>query len=87
MNLILAIVVGGVIGWIAYTVLSANRERGMRTSLFIGMFGGLLGAQLAPIFGAAASSDGNLNVFLLVIAAASAAGCLVIANMIARRSA
>lgn len=85
MNLIVGIVVGTLIGWIAHTVLNANQERTLRASLFIGVFGGALGVQLAPMLGAAETSEGQLNVFSLVIAAASALACIIIANMIARR--
>ena len=85
MNLLLGIVTGGLIGWLVFAVLNNHQQRSLRASLFIGIFGGVLGVQLAPLFGATQSSDSQLNLFSLVIATASAAACFVIANMIASR--
>ena len=86
MNLILGIAAGGLVGWIAYGMLNATREKGLRASLFIGLVGGALGVQLSPLFSASHGSEGQFDLFSLVISAASAAGCLIVANIIAQRS-
>ena len=85
MNLILALLIGSLIGWIAFALMRFNAQRGMRTSLAIGLVGGGIGMQLAQMLGAAPSVEGQLNVFALVISAAAAGACLIIANMITNR--
>lgn len=86
MNLIIGIIAGGLAGWFAYGVLNAIHDKGLKASLLIGSFGGMLGTQLAPLLNASASGeDGQFNVFSLVLAVACAVGALIVVNMIARR--
>ena len=86
MNIVMWILTGGIVGWIAYAVLKANADRGIVASMIIGMVGGYLGGNvLAPMFGAAAASPGDFSPFALFIAGATAAGCLTISNMIRNR--
>ena len=85
MNLILGLLAGSLIGWVAFALLRLNTEQGLRTSLFIGLIGGGIGMQLAQMLSTTGSADGQLNVFALVIAAATAGACLIIANMVASR--
>lgn len=86
MNIAMWILAGGIMGWIGYAALNANAERGLVVSIIIGMVGGFLGGNvLAPMFGAAAASPGDFSPFALFVAAASAAGCLAISNMIHNR--
>ena len=85
MNLILGLLAGTFIGWVAFALLRLNTDQGLRTSLFIGLIGGGIGMQLAQMLGTKATGDGQLNVFALVVAAATAGACLVISNMVASR--
>jgi uncharacterized membrane protein YeaQ/YmgE (transglycosylase-associated protein family) len=85
MNLILGIIVGGVIGWAAFRLLRVNTAQGIGVSLAIGVFGGGMGVQVAPMFRAMPVADGQLNIFALVIAAAAASALLVITSMISSR--
>ena len=87
MNLALALLIGSLIGWAAFALMRYNTQRGMRTSLAIGLIGGGIGMQLAQMLSTAPSVDGQLNVFALVISAATAGACLIIANMITNRGA
>ncbi|OGA53547.1 MAG: hypothetical protein A3G24_17560 [Betaproteobacteria bacterium RIFCSPLOWO2_12_FULL_62_13] len=86
MNIAMWILAGGIMGWIGYAALGANADRGLVVSIIIGMVGGFFGGNvLAPMFGAAAANPGDFSPFALFIAAASAAGCLTISNMIRNR--
>jgi len=85
MNLILGLLAGSLVGWVAFALLRLNTQQGLRTSLFIGFVGGGIGMQLAQMVGTTAIPDGQLNVFALCIAAATAGACLIVSNMIASR--
>jgi uncharacterized membrane protein YeaQ/YmgE (transglycosylase-associated protein family) len=85
MNLILGLLMGALIGWVAFTLLRLNTRQGLRTSVLIGVIGGGIGMQLAPMVSAAPVVEGQLNVFALVIAAAMASAALIIASMVASR--
>jgi len=86
MNIAMWVLGGGILGWTGFTILRANAERGMVISIIIGAVGGLLGGNvLAPMLGAAADASNEFSLFSLVVALASAAGCLVIGNLVSNR--
>ena len=86
-NIMLWALAGGIAGWIGYTLLKFNVDRGLLISILIGIVGGFLGGSvLAPMFGAGVTvHPGDFNPFRLFIAFASAAACLTISNMIYKR--
>jgi len=86
MNIAMWVLAGGMLGWIGFTILRANAERGMVISIVIGAVGGLFGGNvLAPMLGAIVDTPNDFSLFSLVIALASAAACLVIGNLVSDR--
>jgi uncharacterized membrane protein YeaQ/YmgE (transglycosylase-associated protein family) len=85
MNLVLGIIVGALVGWVAFRLLRLNTGQGLGISLAIGVFGGGMGVQFAPILSAVPVPQGQVNLFGLVIAAAAAGALLLIANMLSNR--
>ncbi len=86
MNLAMWVLAGGILGWIGYTILKVNEERGIVISIIIGVVGGFFGGNvLAPMLGAAVETPNDFNLFSMVIALASAAGCLAIGNLVSNR--
>jgi uncharacterized membrane protein YeaQ/YmgE (transglycosylase-associated protein family) len=86
MNVAMWVLAGGILGWIGFSILRANAERGMVISIVIGAVGGLFGGNvLAPMLGAVTETSTDFSLFSMVIALASAAGCLVIGNLVSDR--
>ena len=86
MNIAMWVVAGGVLGWIGFAILNANKERGMVISVIIGVLGGFFGGNvLAPMLGAVTYAPNDFSLFSLTIALASAAACLAISNLLSRR--
>jgi uncharacterized membrane protein YeaQ/YmgE (transglycosylase-associated protein family) len=86
MNTFMWILAGGALGWISFNYLNANVDRGMVTSVIIGMVGGLIGGNLlAPLFANAVAEPGVFSPLALLVAAASAGACLIISNMVHKR--
>jgi uncharacterized membrane protein YeaQ/YmgE (transglycosylase-associated protein family) len=85
MTLILSLLLGALIGWVAFSLFRLNVQQGLRTSLVIGLVGGGVGMQLAKMMNAHPIPEGQLNVFALMIAAVSASACLALLNMFAAR--
>ena len=57
MGLILALIIGGIIGWLASIVMRTNAQQGILLNIVVGIVGSLLGSfLLGGFFGA----DGNL---------------------------
>jgi uncharacterized membrane protein YeaQ/YmgE (transglycosylase-associated protein family) len=86
MNIAIWVLAGGLLGWLGYAHMGANKERGMIFSIVIGMVGGFFGGNvLAPMLGAATDSANIFSPFALFVAAASAAACLALGNLLAKR--
>ena len=57
MNLIIALIVGGIIGWLASIVMRTDAQQGILLSFVVGIVGSLLGSfLLGRLFGA----EGNI---------------------------
>ena len=86
MNIVLWILAGGVVGWAGFAYLGFNEMRGMIVSIIIGMAGGFVGGNvLAPMLTAVAAVPGDFSLNALIVALASAAACLGIANTVHNR--
>ncbi len=86
MNIAMWVLAGGILGWIGYAYLGANKERGMMISIVIGTLGGFFGGNvLAPMLGAVTDAPNDFSLFSLVIAMTSAAACLAIGNLVSNR--
>ena len=83
MSVLLWLVAGGLVGWIAYSLLNMSERRGQAISIIIGAMGGVLGGKLvAPMFVAASSVPGAFSAPTLAIAGLVAAALLVVGNLI-----
>ena len=51
MNIIIAIVIGGIIGWLASLVMKTNAQMGIIANVVVGIVGSGLGHWLAPMIG------------------------------------
>jgi uncharacterized membrane protein YeaQ/YmgE (transglycosylase-associated protein family) len=57
MNLIIALIIGGVIGWLASIVMRTDAQQGIFLNIIVGIIGSLLGSfLLGGLFGA----NGNI---------------------------
>ena len=86
MNLIIALIIGGVIGWLASIVMRTDAQQGIFLNIIVGIIGSLLGSfLLGGFFGA----DGNLmnNAFdggVLIAAFLGAVILLAVVNLFRR---
>ena len=87
-NLIVALVIGGIIGWLASIVMRTNAQQGLLLNIVVGIVGSLLGSfLLGGFFGA----DGNimnnaLDGGVLLAAFVGAVILLAIVNLFRRGS-
>jgi uncharacterized membrane protein YeaQ/YmgE (transglycosylase-associated protein family) len=77
MGLIIALIVGGVIGWLASIVMRTNAQQGIILNVVVGIVGSLLGSfLLGRFFGA----DGNImnNAFDLGVLLSALVGAVIL---------
>ena len=86
-NLIIWLVVGGVIGWIASLIMKTDAQQGMFLNVVVGIIGAMLGGWvLAPLFGTSTINQDNFSLPALLVSLLGAIILLAIVNLF-RRSA
>ena len=86
-NLIIALVISGIIGWLASIVMRTNAQQGLLLNIVVGIVGSLLGSfLLGPLFGAEGNiMNGNaLDMGTLLAAFVGALILLAIVNLFRR---
>jgi len=79
------VAVGALAAWIGFAFLKLNAARGLAISVMIGVAGAVFGGYLIGPLLASTVHPGDFNPLSLFIAFASAAGCVIISNMVYRR--
>ena len=69
MDLIITLIIGGVVGWLASIVMKTNAQMGWIANVLVGIVGSALGFWLAGMAGIAAS--GGILRFVIAIAGAA----------------
>lgn len=85
MNLIILLVVGGILGWLASIVMKTNNQQGMILNIVVGIVGALLaGYFLAPMFGTGTINSGDFSISSLLVSLVGAVLLLAIVSMFQR---
>ena len=85
MGLILALIIGGIIGWLASIVMRTDAQQGIFLNIVVGIIGSLLGAVLlGPLLGGGNIMSGALDLRSLLVAFLGAVILLAIVNLFRR---
>lgn len=85
MNLIIWLVVGGIIGWVASLIMKTDGQQGMILNVVVGVIGALLGGWLlSPLVGAGTVNQGDFSVMGLLVSLAGAVILLFIVSLVRR---
>jgi len=87
-NLIIWLVVGGVIGWLASLVMKTDAQQGMILNVVLGVAGALLGGWLlSPLLGAGTVNQGDFSLLGLLVSFGGAIILLFVVNLVRRGAA
>jgi uncharacterized membrane protein YeaQ/YmgE (transglycosylase-associated protein family) len=87
MNLIIWLVVGGILGWVASLVMKTDGQQGIILNVIVGIVGALIaGFLIAPMFGTGTINTNDFSVSGLLVSFLGAAILLAIVNMFRRGS-
>ena len=87
MNIIIMLIVGGVIGWLASIVMRTDGQQGIILNVVVGIVGAMLaGFLLTPLLGGAPITSGALDIRSLISSFLGAVVLLAIVNMVRRGS-
>ena len=85
MNLIIALVIGGIIGWLASIVMRTDAQQGILLNVVVGIIGSLLGSfLLGPLLGGGNIMSGSLDIRTLLVALLGAIILLAVVNLFRR---
>ena len=86
MNLIIWLVVGGLLGWIASKIMRTDAQQGMLLNIVVGIVGAFLGGfLLAPLFGTGTINQNDFSLSSLLVSLLGAVILLAIVNLFRRR--
>jgi len=87
MGLIVLIIVGGILGWLASMVMRTDGQQGIFLNIVVGIVGALLaGFILNPLIGGGNIMNGDLSMSSLLVSFLGAVVLLAVVNMFRRGS-
>jgi uncharacterized membrane protein YeaQ/YmgE (transglycosylase-associated protein family) len=87
MTLVLVLIVGGVIGWLASIVMRTDAQQGILLNIVVGVVGALIaGVLITPLIGGAPITSGALDFMSLLASFLGAVVLLAIVNLFRRGS-
>jgi uncharacterized membrane protein YeaQ/YmgE (transglycosylase-associated protein family) len=86
MGIILWLIIGGVVGWLASIIMKRDASQGIILNVVVGIIGAMLGGWLlGPVIGAPSINSGELSAASLLVSLLGAVILLAIVNLISRR--
>ncbi len=86
-NLIIIIIIGGILGWLASMVMRTDAQQGIFLNIVVGIVGALLaGFLISPLLGAGTITQGDFSIISLVVSFLGAVVLLGIVNLFRRGS-
>lgn len=87
MNIIIMLVVGGVLGWLASIVMRTDAQQGIFLNVVVGIVGAVLaGFVITPLIGGAPITSGAFDIMSLISSFLGALVLLAIVNLVRRGS-
>lgn len=84
MGIILYIVFGALIGWIASIIMGRNAEQGAIGNIVVGILGAFIGSWIMELFGSNGVSLANFSLRSFLVALLGAVVLLFLVNMFRR---
>ncbi len=82
MNLIIWLVVGGVVGWIASMIMRTDAQQGILMNIIVGIVGAFVGGYvIAPFIGGATINQGDFSISGFVVSLLGAIVLLGLVNL------
>lgn len=87
MTLIMVLIVGGILGWLASIVMRTDAQQGILLNVVVGIVGAVLaGFLITPLIGGAPITSGAFDIRSLIASFIGAVVLLAIVNLLRRGS-
>ena len=86
MGIIIWLIVGGIIGWLASLIMKTDAQQGILLNVVVGIVGAFLGGELGSMMGIGGGdiNDGNFSLAGLLLSLVGAIVLLAIVNLFRR---
>lgn len=85
MGIIILLVVGGVIGWLASMIMRTDAQQGVVLNVVVGIVGALIaGFVVSPLIGGAPITSGEISIQSVLVSLVGAVLLLAIVNLVRR---
>ena len=86
MNLIIWLVLGGIVGWLASILMKTDAQQGLLLNVVVGIVGAMVGGWLiSPLVGVATINQDNFSLPGLLVSFVGAVILLAVVNLFRRR--
>ena len=87
MNLIIWLIIGGVVGWVASLIMRTDGQQGIVLNVVVGIFGAFLaGWFISPLVGVGTINQNNFSLSSVLVSLVGAVVLLAIVNLFRRGS-
>ena len=87
MGLIILLIVGGLIGWVASMIMRTDGQQGIILNVVVGIVGALIaGFVVTPLIGGAPITSGVISIQSILVSLLGAIVLLAIVNLVRRGS-
>ncbi|CAH0356497.1 MAG: GlsB/YeaQ/YmgE family stress response membrane protein [Pseudomonadota bacterium] len=87
MGLIILLIVGGVVGWLASIIMRTDAQQGIFLNVVVGIVGAVLaGLIVTPLIGGAPITSGSISIQSVLVSLVGAVALLAIINLFRRGS-
>lgn len=85
MGIIVWLIVGGLVGWVASLIMRTDAQQGILLNIVVGIVGAVLGGWLlSPLFGIGTINNGVISVGTFLVSVGGAVILLAIRNLFVR---
>lgn len=83
MGIILWVIFGGLVGWIASMIMHTNAQQGLVMNIVVGIIGAIIGGWLMSWFGG--TSVTGFNIYSFIVALLGAVVLLALVKLVTKR--
>jgi uncharacterized membrane protein YeaQ/YmgE (transglycosylase-associated protein family) len=88
MNIIIWLIVGGIVGWLASVIMRTDARQGILLNIVVGIVGAFIGGLLlSPLFGVGTINTSGLTLATFLVSLGGAVILLALVNLFRRGSA
>ncbi len=85
MNIIIWLIIGGIVGWLASLIMRTDGQQGILLNIVVGIIGAVIGGWLlSPLFGVGTINNSGLSIATFLVSLGGAVILLALINLFRR---